>query len=81
MSEFYVGAKIIEAEPEEKDGKPGYKVIYTDGYTSWSPKRTFEEAYFPIPGGIHNAKIVLAYAVVDIADSLDQLEKAGSPID
>ena len=23
----------------------GYKVVYEDGYTSWSPKETFERAY------------------------------------
>jgi len=31
----------------ESDGssRPGYKVVYEDGYTSWSPKETFERAY------------------------------------
>ncbi len=41
----YIGTKMIEAEPELKDGKEGYKVTYKDGYTSWSPKEAFEEAY------------------------------------
>jgi len=41
----YIGCKVIKAEPMEKDGKPGYKVQYPDGYTSWSPKDVFEEAY------------------------------------
>lgn len=41
----YIGKKIIKAEPQEKDGKPGYKVVYPDGYVSWSPKKVFEEAY------------------------------------
>lgn len=41
----YVGTKFIEAEPQEKDGKDGYKVKYADGYVSWSPKEVFEEAY------------------------------------
>lgn len=41
----YIGVKIIKAEPMEKDGKPGYKVKYKDGYESWSPKGVFEEAY------------------------------------
>ena len=41
----YSGVKIIKAEPMEKDGKPGYKVKYKDGYESWSPKEVFEEAY------------------------------------
>ena len=41
----YVGTKFIEAVPEKKDGKDGYKVIYEDGYVSWSPKDVFEKAY------------------------------------
>lgn len=27
----YVGVKRIQAEPQEKDGKPGYHVVYEDG--------------------------------------------------
>ena len=42
---YYIGTKIIQAELQEKDGKEGYKVRYLDGYDSWSPKDTFEEAY------------------------------------
>ena len=41
----YIGVKIVKAEPEEKDGKPGYKVVYPDGYVSWSPKDVFEKSY------------------------------------
>ncbi len=41
----YIGVKIVKAEPQEKKGKPGYKVVYPDGYVSWSPKDVFEEAY------------------------------------
>lgn len=49
----YVGTKIVKAEPcaawkdagKYKTGAPGYKVIYPDGYVSWSPKAVFEEAY------------------------------------
>ena len=41
----YIGTKIVMAEPQEKEGKEGYKVVYKDGYTSWSPKDVFEEAY------------------------------------
>ncbi len=43
--ETYIGTKIIQAEPQEKDGKAGYKVVYADGYVSWSPAGAFEEAY------------------------------------
>ena len=45
MTRKYIGTKIINAFPQEKDGKPGYGVIYADGYTSWSPKKVFEESY------------------------------------
>lgn len=43
--ENYIGVKIVKAEPEEKDGRPGYKVKYPDSYVSWSPKDVFEKAY------------------------------------
>lgn len=41
----YIGCKVIKAEPQQKDGKDGYKVIYPDNYISWSPKDVFENAY------------------------------------
>ena len=41
----YIGTKMISAEPQEKDGEQGYKVVYKDGYVSWSPKDAFEDAY------------------------------------
>lgn len=47
MKAFY-GTKLILAEPQEKDGKEGYAVKYSDGYTSWSPKDVFEAAYHPM---------------------------------
>lgn len=52
----YIGAKVLKAEPctrfvfygaivaGDPDG-PGYRVQYPDGYVSWAPKATFEEAY------------------------------------
>ena len=55
--EKYLGVKLIEAEPYVKTGntqdrlkfssefQEGYKVIYEDGYESWSPKDVFEKAY------------------------------------
>lgn len=36
------------AIPEDRAGQTwedGYKVVYPDGYVSWSPKEVFEEAY------------------------------------
>lgn len=45
----YIGVKRIQAELQERNGKPGYRVIYEpDGYESWSPKDVFEAAYLPI---------------------------------
>ncbi len=41
----YIGVKIVKAEPQAKDGRTGYKVVYSDGYVSWSPKNVFEKAY------------------------------------
>lgn len=48
----YIGCKIVRAFPmnetsiePNKEARPGYKVIYPDGYESWSPAEVFEEAY------------------------------------
>lgn len=57
----YIGTKIIQAKPmnrgeynkyrgweipvDENPEDEGYLVKYKDGYESWSPKETFEEAY------------------------------------
>lgn len=41
----YLGVKLIEAELQVKGIRDGYKVVYPDGYVSWSPKDVFEEAY------------------------------------
>lgn len=57
----YIGTKIIQAEPmtvEEYneqirplvysgEDRNGYKVVYEDGYVSWSPKDVFEKSYRP----------------------------------
>lgn len=60
----YLGAKIIDAKQmtygtyvlagnssvnkEIEAEADGYMVVYPDGYTSWSPKAVFEEAYRPV---------------------------------
>ena len=45
----YIGVKRIQAEPMERNGKPGYKVVYEpNGYESWSPKEAFERSYLQI---------------------------------
>lgn len=55
----YIGVKVVNAEPEQREKwmsnkfedrddhslVDGYKVVYEDGYTSWSPKDVFELAY------------------------------------
>ena len=56
----YIGTKIIQGEPMDectflhdvkgeditnRETRPGYRVVYPDGYVSWSPKKTFEIAY------------------------------------
>ena len=52
---------MIEAEPAlrktpttnpliDKGFEAGYKVVYPDGYESWSPKEVFEAAYRPTSG-------------------------------
>lgn len=59
----FTGTKTLDAEvmtrgeynlfrgwviPEnENPDDEGYKVVYEDGYVSWSPKATFEAAYRP----------------------------------
>ena len=60
----FIGFKMIEAEPAYRynnkiylktslypknvDQEDGYKVIYPDGYVSWSPKEVFEKAYMEV---------------------------------
>lgn len=60
--EKYIGTKLIEAEPAtrgecykgagmlsaEEAQRIGYRVRYSDGYESWSPKEVFEAAYLPV---------------------------------
>ena len=61
----YIGVKMVEAEPinfdefeekeyalvcEDKGNASGYKVVYEDGYVSWSPKDVFDKAYRRIDG-------------------------------
>ena len=52
--ENYIGTKLIQAEPAYKEidlkhlpakARDGYRVVYPDGYESWSPKDVFEKAY------------------------------------
>ena len=42
----YIGVKMVQAEPEVKDGVQGYKVVYAEPdrpeYISWCPADVFE---------------------------------------
>lgn len=45
------GEGQIETEfSKENVNSEGYKVVYEDGYTSWSPKEVFEKAYREVGG-------------------------------
>ena len=60
----YIGFKMLEADPltlgvynelrgwtipkDEDPKREGYRVIYPDGYVSWSPKEAFEKAYMQV---------------------------------
>ena len=35
----------LKGKVDSNEDAPGYKVVYEDGYTSWSPKEVFEIAY------------------------------------
>jgi hypothetical protein len=63
QSRHYIGVKIVEAWPQSKAGEEGYAVRYPDGYTSWSPKETFEFSYFPM--GIDNDPSMITQDMVD----------------
>jgi hypothetical protein len=61
----YIGVKVVQAEPMrepqenmvptvsdplcQRPPREGYKVVYEDGYTSWSPKDVFDKAYVEVP--------------------------------
>lgn len=74
----YIGCKIIQAEPMDectflkskgqdvanRETRPGYCVIYPDGYISWSPKEVFEEAYREIT--FAEAKLTAEYTVTKV---------------
>lgn len=74
MTQQYVGTKIITGWEAEKDGQPGYGVKYADGYTSWSPKATFEEAYIPL-GHIDNLPLHQQRVIAEKAELDTKLGK------
>ena len=36
---------LIRDYKEDAENQYGYKVVYKDGYESWSPKKAFEDGY------------------------------------
>lgn len=47
---LYLGAQSPnQAISKTTYNEEGYKVVYPDGYVSWSPKEAFEKAYKPLP--------------------------------
>ena len=47
---FWVSEEHVAEVPAWVAVEDGYEVRYADGYTSWSPKKVFEEAYRPTDG-------------------------------
>lgn len=58
----YIGKKQVQATPADKDGVRGYKVVYADGYESWSPADVFESAYKEIQEDQPVARNTIEYA-------------------
>ena len=44
----YIGTKIVDAEPQMRNGKEGYKVFLDKARGYWIPKDAFEKAYKPV---------------------------------
>ena len=61
MDKYYLITTLVKAEPEKaqtdmgnhKIGDDGYKIIYPDGYVSWSPKDVFEASYMKVTPNSH----------------------------
>lgn len=66
----YVGIKHIKAEPCEKDGKEGYKVIYENGYESWSPKDVFEKAYAEVEDSMADFVVAKLKEVISLFNKM-----------
>lgn len=76
MTQRYVGSKIIEAWPAQKDSVEGYSVKYADGYISWSPKEVFEAAYIPL-GHIGHLPPHVQRMVGELQQLDDKISKLG----
>lgn len=43
-----VGAELVRAEPEERDGVAGFRVVYPDAFATWMPEPQFYKRFRPI---------------------------------
>ena len=43
-----INGPVVQVEDLDATVREGYKVVYPDGYESWSPKDVFEKAYLPV---------------------------------
>lgn len=79
---MYMGFKLIAAEmmtrgeynefrgwqipADENPDDAGYKVVYPDGYVSWSPAEIFEKAYMEVVGNDKlKSKVSISQQMVD----------------
>ncbi len=82
----YIGTKTVraryDAEPSNlnPEGKPGYRVIYKDGYESWSPSEAFEEAYHIAETPIDRIIIELCQVETRTHDACDFLNSDKSEV-
>jgi hypothetical protein len=66
----FIGIKIIQAIPEQREGRPGYAVTYSDGYESWSPKEAFDAAYIEITDNASLTAEQIVERLVDLRNIL-----------
>lgn len=45
MVKNYIGVLVVRAEPSDRNGKPGYRVLLASGAEFWTSKEKFEEEY------------------------------------
>lgn len=75
----YIGCKLVEAEEMKLDefnfifkhletdkDTEGYKIVYSDGYTSWCPKEVFEKSYLKLdPNSDLKTDVSISQSMVD----------------
>jgi hypothetical protein len=71
--------KFHSKNPENREDRPGYLINYSGGYTSWSPKEEFENAYrqvfFDIPLPVASGIILYPYIGSKIVAALEMTNK------